>query len=778
MNDHPRWSRAFALLSGLALAFAFASNDTAHALARGTIATYVGGGVGDGAAAADASIDPHGVIAVGAANAPDLYIADGKQHRVRRVVGNSGLIETIAGNGTAGYAGDGGQARNAALAMPLDVARDAAGNLFISERDNNRIRKVTPGGVISTFAGNGNLSYSGDGGLATQAALYHPWGVAVGPDGYVYIADSGNNRIRKVGPPGCGPQSCIITTAVGNGVFGFAGDGGAAASATLRTPSDVAFDGAGNMLIADSANQRIRRVANGIINTIAGGGTVGPTGGIGDGGPAVGAVLRFPAQVTVDGAGVVYITDTQQRRVRMVQNGTITTLAGTGTAGDGGDGGAAVNADMYPPYGVAIQAGVVWIATTTDLAKSQHNRVRRVDGAHTIVSVVGGGLGDGGAAVDALVDPRGAAAVPGGGFLPDLYFADGNNNVVRYVDGSDGTIYVLAGTGEAGYSGDGGPATNARLRIPLDVAVDRTGNVYIADTSNNAVRRVDGNGRITTVAGTGTRGFTGDGGPAAQAQLAGPNGVAVDAAGNLFIADFNNNRVRKVGLNGVINTVAGSGASGYGGDGGAATAASLRNPWDVVVASDGTLYIADTFNYRIRRVDPNGTISTYAGIGVSGFAGDGGAATQARIDTPSGLSLSDANKLYIADMNNERVRAVDAVTRVISTVAGTGQSGASGDGELATAASFSAPSGVAVTPNGSILFIAAADDARVRIVDFQGCAVVGPPQGANVRSSLWLLGPLALLGGLRRQGFRDRLAALSAASAPSSCASRPQTDTP
>jgi hypothetical protein len=745
----PRWKRSALLLCSFVT---LAASNSATALQRGTIDTYVGGDLGDGAAAIDASIDPRGLVAIGAANAPDLYIADGKQNRVRRVDGRTGIIETIAGNGTAGYAGDGGQAQDAALALPLDVAFDTAGNLYISEYLNNRIRKVTPSGQISTFAGNGNLSYSGDGGLATQAALYNPWGIAVGPDGYVYIADSGNNRIRRVGPPGCGPQSCIITTAVGSGTWGFGGDGGPAASAVLRNPSDVAFDGAGNMLISDWGNQRIRRVVNGVINTIAGGGTLSGTGGVGDGGPAVNAVLRYPAQVTADGAGTVYITDTQQRRVRVVQNGIITTLAGTGTAGDDGDGGPAVNADMYLPYGVAVgQAGDVWIATTADLAYSQHNRVRHVDTSRIIEAAVGGGFGNGGAAANALVDPRGAVAMPGAGPLPDLYFADGNNNVVRYVDGRNATIYVIAGNGQAGYSGDGGPATSAMLRIPLDVAVDGNGNVYIADTSNNAVRRVDHNGVITTVAGTGQRGFTGDGGPAASAQLAAPNGVAVDATGNLYIADFNNNRVRKVGPNGVITTVAGNGTSGYGGDGGPATAASLRNPWDVVVASDGTMYIADTFNYRIRRVDPNGIISTYAGTGVSGFGGDGGLATLAEINTPSGLGLDNANQLFIADTNNERVRAVDAATGVINSVAGSGQPGVSGDGGLATAATFSPPSGVAIDPRGSTLFIAASDDARVRMVNMGGCAIVAQPQRSSLQLVLSLLAPLALVGALRRR---------------------------
>ena len=717
------------------------------------IDTYVGGGVGDGGEASQAIVDPRGIIAVGSGSL-SLYIADGRQHRVRRIDGNTGLIQTVAGTGDSGHGGDGGLAQNASLVLPLDVALDGAGNLYISDYSDNRIRKVTPDGHISTFAGTGQLAYSGDGGLATQAALYNPWGIAIGPDGYLYIADSGNSRVRKVGPAGCSPQSCVITTVVGNGNFGLAGDGGAAALATLRNPSDVAFDPAGNMLISDWGNQRIRRVANGVITTIAGGGMIGPLGGIGDGGPAVGSVIRYPAQIAIDASGIIYITDTQQRRVRKIQNGLITTLAGTGNAGDGGDLGPATQADMYPPYGVATHvSGGVWIASSADLATSPHNRVRRVD-AGIILSVAGGGIGQAVVAIDALVDPRGAVAMPSGGPLPDLYFADGNNNMVRMVDGNNANTYIVAGTGEAGYSGDGGPALYARLHVPLDVAVDGHGNVYIADTSNNAVRRVDGNGTITTVAGTGVRGYTGDNGPASQAQLAAPNGVAVDAADNLYIADYSNNRVRKVGLNGVISTVAGNGSAGYSGDGGPATSASLRNPWDVAVAANGTIYIADTFNYRIRRVDPNGTISTYAGIGLSGFSGDGGPATSARLDTPSLLALDGTGKLYIADRNNYRVRAVDPATHAITTAAGNGQSGVSGDGGPAIAASFSIPSGVAVDPAGKALFIAANDDARVRVTSLGGCAIVGPPDRSSTELGLWLLAPVALLTTVRRRRTR------------------------
>jgi sugar lactone lactonase YvrE len=704
--------------------FLLSSDSLASASApSGIIDTYVGGGDGDGAAAINAMIDPRGLIVVGA----DAYIVDGKNNRVRLVDGASGIITDVAGNGTRGFSGDGGQAQNAQLNLPLDVARDSAGNLYFSDFSNNRVRKVTPNGVISTFAGTGVLSYGGDGGLATQAALSNPWGITVGPDGYVYFADSGNNRIRKVGPPGCGPQSCIITTAVGNGTSGFGGDGGPAANAVLRGPGDVVFDAAGNMLIADTINNRVRMVTNGIINTVAGGGNLSGPGGIGDGGPAVQGVLRNPVQVVADGAGNIYITDTKQWRVRLVRDGIITTVVGTGNAGDGGDNGPAVNADIQLPYGIALgPAGDLWIATTTDVAISQHNRVRHVDTAGIITTVVGGGLADGAPAVDVLVDPHQAVATTGSGTLPDLYFADGSNNVVRFVDGRDSTTHVIAGNGQSGYSGDGGPATAARLWSPYGVAVDSGRNVYIADMLNHVVRRVS-NGIITTVAGTGVLGSAGDGGPATRAQLYQPNGVCTDSIGNLYIADTGNNLIRKVDVTGVITTVAGNGAAAYGGDNGPATAASLRNPAAVIAAADGTLYIADTWNHRIRRVDQTGIITTYAGNGVGAFSGDGGPATLARIWAPAALSLDLLNNLYIADTNNYRVRVVDGVTHNIYTAAGTGGTGVNGDGGPATAATFDHPTGVAIDPSGGHLFISSSTDNDIRIVDFTGGSQLSTP---------------------------------------------------
>jgi sugar lactone lactonase YvrE len=686
------------------------------------IDTYVGGGNGDGWLATEAILDPRGLSAVGDPQQPHLYVADGKNNRVRRVDGNSGLIETVAGNGVAGYSGDGGSAQNAMLKFPLDVAVDGAGNLYIADLLNNRVRKVSPNGQISTLAGNGIQTYSGEG-LAAQASLNNPYGVAVGPDGNVYIADFGNNRIRKVSPPGCGPSNCVISTVAGNGNWGYSGDNGPATSASLRNPADVAFDSAGNMFISDWGSHRIRRVStNGIITTVAGGGS-SAGGTIGDGGPATQGVLVGPSQLAVDGAGNLLIADTNHNSIRLVQasNQFISTVACTGNSGTSGDGGPPTLADCNATWGIAVTTtGTFWLSQTVDAAVSLNNRVRRVDGYATIRSVVGGGLGNGGAGLNALVDPRGGEAVNAGGVLPDLYFADGSNNVVRHVDGNSGIIDTVAGTGAPGYSGDGGNALNATLRSPLDVAYDPNADeVYVSDTFNNVVRKISRTGIISTIAGSGTWGYFGDNGPATQARLASPRGIDVDQSGNVYVADYENNRIRKIS-GGTITTVAGNGQWGFGGDNGPATSATLRNPSDVIVKSDGTMFIADAQNNRIRRVSPSGIMTTYAGNGQVGFGGDGGLAVLAKIYFPTMLSMDGVGNLYITDSRNNRVRRVDAVGLTISTAAGNGNTGVSGDGGSPLSASFSEPTGVSVDASGAYLFIGSKDDDRVRMVEFTG----------------------------------------------------------
>ena len=247
----------------------------------------------------------------------------------------------------------------------------------------------------------------------------------------------------------------------------------------------------------------------------------------------------------------------------------------------------------------------------------------------------------------------------------NLYIADSGNHRIRKVD-SSGTISTIAGSGEFGFGGDGGPAIDARLNYPSGVAVDGAGNVYIADLGNQRIRKVDSTGTITTIAGSGETGFGGggfggDGGPATEAQLNYPRGVAIDGAGNVYIADQGNQRIRKVDSTGTITTIAGSGERGFSGDGDPATEAQLNYPWGVAVDGAGNVYIADLGNHRIRKVDSLGTITTIAGSGEFGFGGDGGPAIDARLNYPSGVAVDGAGNLYIADSVNHRIRILTQV---------------------------------------------------------------------------------------------------------------------
>ena len=328
------------------------------------------------------------------------------------------------------------------------------------------------------------------------------------------------------------------------------------------------------------------------------------------------------------------------------QEFTIAPFAGTGTAGFAGDSGAAIDAWLANPTGVAVDgAGNIYIAD------SHNDRIRRVDPSGTIVTFAGGGdaFGDGGPALEAQLDFPADLAVD---LTGNVYIADALNRRIRRVDPS-GTIVTIAGGGNA--LGDGGPALEARLDYPAGVAVDGAGNVYIADVGSNRIRRVDPSGTIVTIAGTGERGFAGDGGTAVEALLANPTDVAVDEAGNLYIADAFNGRIRRVDFSGTIATIAGTGERGFAGDGGAAVEAQLADPLGVAVDGAGNLYIADAYNYRIRRVDPSGTIATIAGTGERGFPGDGGAAVTAQLDLPTGVEVDGEGNIYIADAYGNRI---------------------------------------------------------------------------------------------------------------------------
>jgi trimeric autotransporter adhesin len=392
-------------------------------------------------------------------------------------------------------------------------------------------------------------------------------------------------------------------------------------------------------------------------------------------------MLHSPVVMTSSHHRILYISDLAMQRVEYVQivylpcylclisvvskmcdmslrsgNGVISTVAGSQSEGYSGDEVLATSAALYYSNGIAIDAsGNIYIAD------SFNNRIRMVTKSTGIITTVAGsGLegysGDGGLATSAgLYYPKGVAIDASG----NIYIADTDNNRIRMVTKTTGIISTVAGSGLEGYSGDGGLATSAGLFCPNDVAIDASGNIYIADTDNNRIRLVTkSTGIITTVAGSGLEGYSGDGVLATSAALHYSNGVTIDASGNIYIADSSNNRIRMVTKStGIISTVAGTGSYGYSGDGGLATSAGLFCPNGVALDASGNIYIADSFNHRIRMVTKStGVISTVAGTGLEGYRGDGGLATSAGLFYPSGVTLDASGNIYIADSFNNRIR--------------------------------------------------------------------------------------------------------------------------
>ncbi len=1151
-------------------------NITSAGTTNRTIDTVAGGvccSYNDGALATQAYLG--NIYDVVAAPNGGFYIADTDYYRVR-YVNQNGIITTVAGNGSYGYSGDDVPATSTRLSSIRGLALGADGSLYIADTNNHRIRRVSPDGIITTVAGNGTGGYDGDGALATTARLSSPADVAVGPDGSLYIADTNNHRIRRVSPDG------IITTVAGNGTAGYAGDNGSATGARLYSPYGVQVGIDGALYIADLNNRRIRRVSSaGIITTIAGTGTYGYSG---DGGPATNARFGSPVDLAVGADGSIYVVDTDYHVVRRIStSGYISTLAGTGSASYTGDGGPATSANLYYPYGLGIAAdGALYIAdrsnarvrrlaapeltlsgrivdadgtglnnvsmsingallnhsysinsnaqgdftlygqrvdrssqsatltlqatygpaqvtktvsasvdyvqpqwltvpitidqrglqvsgsisntligqpltgpansvsvsiagaeicTTQTDASGQYNCpqvlttsralsvttvvsgtwgtavltsavdrsavggvttltqaipatpttlhiggfVRNPDGtpvsglqvraeglssyssssgvtdsngeygldvvlqagissgnirlrvqgsglniestlpfsnvplnqlttiSHDIgalvlrgsifvasqpslrlhdtsaqVSVAANGVqlcsaavfarygtydcpgitltqtlpltleytvsgawgqqtinvpltstaaplivhdlaisptvlrmtgqvqNSGGSAQPsypvaaygpALVEPvtgfsnstgtytlyallRSSALtgsldlIAGGEPTPltlsgitagavntltttltinagpelvidtlagtgssgsggdggpasqaqlgyvrgasvdqagNLYFADNATRVRRIAP--DGTISTIAGSANYGYSGDGGPATAAELNTPTDVVVGPEGSLYIADAGNRRIRRITPDGIITTFAGTGSYGYSGDGGPATAAQLASMEGLAIGPDGSLYIADSDYGRIRRITPDGIITTFAGTGSYSYSGDGGPATAAAFRSPADVAVGPDGSVYIADRYNQRIRRVAPNGIISTVAGTGSAGFGGDGGLATSAYLYYPQAVAVDDAGNLYIGDGNNRRVRRVSSVG-IITTIAGTGSGGYSGDGGPARNARIYTTNALLIDYSGALI-VSDSDNYRLRRVGYPLLSIQG-----------------------------------------------------
>ncbi len=773
-----KWSRAswaVALVATLLLALltvrAYGDAEDALTIVAGTAGP---GYSGDGGPASTAELSFPKAVAFDSLG--NLYVADSGNHRVRKV-DPEGRITTVAGSGVLGYSGDASAAVAARISVPLGVAADAAGNLYIADTLNERVRKVHPDGRITTVAGSGVQGFGGDGGPASAARLSFPAAVAADEAGNLYIADSGNHRVRRVDPDG------RITTVAGSGLQGFGGDGGPAVAARLNSPRGVSTDAAGNLYIADTFNERVRKVdPHGRITTIAGSGARGYGG---DDGLAINAQLSLPKAVAVDRAGSLYIADYGNSRVRRVDpEGRITSIPERFSRPDGlaldpaGNLYVVVESDFrvyrLTPQLQPESSAPRRVAAASTRGKRANHGVRREIEAHwssvpprlvarnsgriaTIETVAGIRPADKGTAKDAwLSGPRGVAVHSDG----SLYIADSDNHRVLMVTAAD-TFTTVAGTGVRGSDGDDGPASAAQLNIPTSVAVHSDGSLYIADSANHRVRKVDPNGTISTVAGIGGRGYNRADTTATTAQLSQPTGVAVDSDGILYIADRDNHLVRKVDPSSdTISTVAGTGNSGYNGEKEDATTAQLSSPSGVALSEDGTLYIAETGSNRIRKIEKSGKISTewvgilsghllnqptgvavykdtlyiadsgnhlvqkvggsrtidrVAGTKTPGYEGDDGPAISAQLSRPSGVALSSDGTLYIADSDNHLVRKVDPGNDYISRVAGTWSPVSEVKKRSATHTRLDQPTGVAVGSNGT-LYIADSENHVVRMV--------------------------------------------------------------
>ncbi len=636
----------------------------------------------DGSGGAASFSIPTGVAADSNGN---VFVADRDNNKIRKVT-PAGVVTTFAGSGIEGnMEGTGTAAR---FYRPSGVAVDASGNVFVADTFNNKIRKITAAGVVTTFAGSGSSGSAN--GTGSAASFNSPTGVAVDAGGNVFVADLGNHRIRKITAAGA------VTTHAGSGVSGSANGTGTAAS--FNSPQGVAVDQGGSVFVADQGNHKIRKItAAGVVSNFAGSGTGGNTDGTG-----TSASFLSPQGVVVDASGNVFVADVYNSRIRKITSaGVVTTFAGSGSQG-GGDG-TGMASSFNSPTGVAVDAsGNVFVAD------SVNNRIRKITPAGVVSSLAGRSLSaDGTGTAASFNGPYGATVDAGG----NIFVADSSNNKIRKITPA-GVVSTVAGSGSEG-SADG-PAMEASFRYPQDVAMDTGGNIFVADSWNNKIRKITPAGVVSTFAGSGVGGSLD--GIGAEARFNQPNGVAVDASGNVFVADSSNSKIRMISPSGVVTTFAGSGV--YGSLDGNSNEASFRLPRGIALDADGNVFVADSAANNIRKITPAGVVSTLAGSGNQGSADGTGRA--ASFYGPSGVAVDTSGNVFVTDYRNHLIRKITQLGEV-TTIAGSMTSG-SNDG-FGTAARFYLPSDITVDPSGN-LYVADLGNKIIRKgVPFSGTSI-------------------------------------------------------
>ena len=626
---------------------------------EGILHTFAGDGApgdeGDGGPAIDARVyGPHDLALDRHGN---LYFSDLWNNCYRRIDRETGIITRIAGAGRVGRGGTGGPALYAEIDTTSGVAIDDEGNIYLSGEWDNNIRRIdAETGTIEVFAG--------------QEARHYP---------------SEDGPLRPYTGRLAGTTFSWET---GLSLGGYHGDGGPASDAGFFHPEHVAFDSKGDLYVCDNSNNRIRKIdmKTGIVTTVLGDGRHSSQG---DGGPAVEASVLMPDSLCIDAHDNMYVGEKYGYRVRRVDaaTGIVSTIVGTGVPGWGEEGlhGSETRCN-------SCESGIWADSDGTVHWSDCSGRLRRYDGATGIVTTALGGthVGDGGPAVDAFLrGPAGICVGPDG----HVYFADPWNQRIRAIDPLTGTIRTVAGSGARAFGGDNGPALEASFGSPHDVSVDSRGRVVIADSRHGRLRRVDEDGMVRTIAGTAFKADLGDGAPAVSASLYHVQAVAHGPNDDIYVGDAVG-RIRRIdAVTGVIATVAGAGIQGWSGDGGPAVRARIGAPSAIRIARDGSLYFTDAAFNVVRRVDDAGTISTVAGTGEPGFSPDGTQARNARIEQPWGLAVDRGGRVYFSDSFNNRVRRIEP-DGTLRTVAGSDEAGDAGDGGDAARARLNEPHGI------------------------------------------------------------------------------------
>jgi len=748
----------------------------------GIITTIAGTGQagfsGDGGPATAAEINGAFGIYVDAIG--NVYIGSGQDYRIRKVNTN-GIISTIAGNGVFGESGNGGPSTAASIGIPQCITGDAAGNIYFA--DDNVVWEINTAGIINIIAGEGTGTYlggySGDGGPAIEAELGSPTSVSIDAEGNIYISsDYPYNVIRKINTAG------IISTVAGSSAAadanmggGDSGDGGPATAAVFNDIEGAFADSAGNIFIADErisanipgpGNNKIRKVNTaGIISTVAGDGIAGFSG---DSSFATNAELNQPWAVTSDKYGDIYIADAANNRIRKVTpvkdfNCTVVTptisltsnlnsaiysghkVTFTATSTNGG---------TNPIYLFKVNSDTVQNSSSNTYTTSTLNNGDEISctlisnapcatssivtsnilsaNAGIITTIAGGGTDT---TSNGILATKAAFSQTTGVFVDkkgNVYIASqgggqfSGRSEIRKVN-TAGIITTIAGTGQPGYGGDGGPATAAQINNPYGIYADAIGNVYIGDENNFRIRKVDTAGIITTIAGNGTLGYSGDGGQATAAVIGYAQGITGDTAGNIYFIDIIYGVVRKINKEGIISTIGGNGTNTnmYIGDGGLATAAQLGSLTSVSLDGEGNIYIGEDYPNIVTKINKSGIINLVVGVnsnasypaGPTGDSGDGGPATVALFNDLECAFADSAGNIFIADENpnstgNNKIRKVNT-SGIISTIAGNGTLGFSGDSSFATNAQLNTPWAVITDQYGNI-YIADLGNGRIRKV--------------------------------------------------------------